>query len=978
MTSTPPQRPSLSLSHSPTSSTSIQSLRSALSEAASTDRNARLLFSPDRASADTHGTGASGSTEGAGAATRSLVLSVDGEGEGEEGKSRPRLSDEQALSEGSWDRALSVVGSPQMGRPFVQLPTPEPEGEADAPSLGLTFSSLPPPPPQYSAAPSPGKAEGAEEDEVRIKQESDSGSELLASAAEAVEHETEAGLTNSQEDALLDLSVTRSQTQFLNRWVGEQMRLGLIGADGGGGGGSVIESDDALSSILLSTRFGAAPASPALSLGRTASFLDEPIRLEDEGLPEVEGLGEASEEEQSGAEEELVEADRKEEAAKVEEKRVTEPITNDPLPSIPSSTPSLLRWKLLSLTLSLALVYTLIRPPFLDPAPIAVEVEEPTRSLRFIPVNETLIETSHFATPLPVGSALGVPAYALLLTAVVALAASVPLVRRSLAASGATSEEDERRRRASSPLAELNGSDLLEARRLLPLGIAAYHSRSLTAAIETFSSILALACGPADKALASEWLGRAHYRLARADANRTSMEKAVAAFERSVRLDGSRAAPRASLGRAKYRLGDFAGAVAALRAAVKRDDTLAFAHEWLAKSLAAAASPRVTPAQAKQVEAHLLRAMALSPSTNAEAAAFLGEFLHTTPCLAGRRTADAKKHLLAAVALRADYPAAHARLAFIANEQLDPVAAAAHYAAVCDTRASGLRDECLAMSEEATRGAVPWKGWVFVTPPASKERRSVLERAVREEKEDELLGALLCIERAAAPATPPARRARSASPSAEDDAASAALGELHATLTRRALRYTPAEDPLAHGLLALVSLALPASAVEHAQHAYEAFWAHVSARPALPAEASEEQKRQRRAQDREFAFVAMAFYELRRRREERDGNKDVDVEETPKKASAKGRKALPPAPAAPAETRRRARSSTPAAEASVAADSPARRTRSAAGKAQVVEEQEQEVPMFEIRLDQPAGEEVAVEKKAPLRRSSRRVKKEEA
>lgn len=222
---TPPPSPHLTFS-------SIASLRSALSTA---DETARLLLlSPDRGSSRTDGTGATGSTEGRGEATRSLVFSVDGDvGRSLEGilrdaapsgedvgtavgasEQKSRASDVSTVfsdaastfssAAGSWDQALSVVGSPRMGRPFVMLPSPSVTEEDEREEMPVSVQ----------------EGEGEVEVLHYVKQESDDGVLPLTAALEGEDVEAEEqelngeGLTNSQENDGLERNVTRSLSDF--------------------------------------------------------------------------------------------------------------------------------------------------------------------------------------------------------------------------------------------------------------------------------------------------------------------------------------------------------------------------------------------------------------------------------------------------------------------------------------------------------------------------------------------------------------------------------------------------------------------------------------------------------------------------------------------------------------------------------------------------------------------------------------------
>ncbi|BGP09306.1 hypothetical protein JCM10049v2_005170 [Rhodotorula toruloides] len=821
------------MSTSPTSeSESVESLRSALSEADETAKSARLLFSP--ASAKTNGTGATGSTEPMGAATRSLAGSVVAR-EGTDsvlhdvffastsGQAAP-INDvdtsvhSPAPSEMSWDRLGSgASSSPRLGPPFVQLPTPEPEEFLNSRTAS-----------QGSSAEQDQRHSTVDAvDDVRIKEESDDEADQVALSGYEAPAPADDRLTDSQEDVLLAQSVTRSQSDF-SHWLEETLRLAK------GDGTSTIESDDALSSIIEATRHAHFGVQSNASQSTEAVVLPE----EDITISTV----------RSGAEEVKLQTDEKgslvaeeEEVSEIEEEEEENLIA-------PKSTgPSTLGWKLLSLSLAAALAYTQRQLRADHHLPAQVDIE-PTRVVHYVPYNDTA-SVSHFATPIPIGSTLSVPIYALLLPAIFAgTAVALSLTRRGpalppshLRCSSAAARFD--RSRETSPLLELNGDDALEGRRLLAIGVQQYATSRLSQAVETFSTVLQLACATSDKALAAEWLGRSLYRLARADGNhQEKLQQAAQAFERSIRLDVGRASPRASLGRVKYRLRDYEGAVAALRAAVKRDDELAFAHEWLAQALV-----ECRPSQPELVEQHLRKAIKLDPSSYT-ALAFLGDYLHSS---GSGRTAEAKDLLTRAVSLRNDYPAAHARLAFIANEQLEPARAAHHYELAISSRYTGLRDpDVMRACEEAVDGPGAYLAWCFVTPPRSPARLQVLRRAVEEHPNDEFLALLLAIHLAPAPPAEP----------------SPALLDREATLARRASRYTVTEDLVAHGVWALALTAVGRD--EEAEAVYGTFWREVVRRRTVALrEKGGKTITAEGEEGRTLAFLAMAFFELKRREE---------------------------------------------------------------------------------------------------------------
>lgn len=210
MTTPPPSPPSSSLA----------SLVTALSEVDAAS-SAALLFSPH----SSRGTGATGSTEPAGQATRSLVGSV----EGRERESAPSAKPETARDEvgsvvmSSWDRlsaheprAVDRTGCEgSVEKRLVHLPTPEPDERRPAgPAAKLG---------------SPVRLSGENDDTSSIKAESDDGAAEQALLSPAVNDETPAplpahdGLTDSQEDALLAQPVTRSQSDF-SHWLEETLR----------------------------------------------------------------------------------------------------------------------------------------------------------------------------------------------------------------------------------------------------------------------------------------------------------------------------------------------------------------------------------------------------------------------------------------------------------------------------------------------------------------------------------------------------------------------------------------------------------------------------------------------------------------------------------------------------------------------------------------------------------------------------------
>jgi hypothetical protein len=258
----------------------------------STDTTA-ALFSPVSKSADTDGTGATGSTEPPGAATRSLLGSVQGreDAAAAAGRSLDVLLDEHDAdapdllggsrrdsSDESWhcvEQAASGGGEQMETTPAVHLPTPEPEerfrpssfqaeAEAEAPDMDRDLHA-----PDSASNPRDGQIS-------KVEFDSDDERQILAAPLSPLERD---GLTDSQEDVLLAQSVTRSQSDF-SHWLHETLRLahgdgtstvsfGRILFHGIAKGSCLhgnpmlrhllpavpqIESDDALSSILEVTR----------------------------------------------------------------------------------------------------------------------------------------------------------------------------------------------------------------------------------------------------------------------------------------------------------------------------------------------------------------------------------------------------------------------------------------------------------------------------------------------------------------------------------------------------------------------------------------------------------------------------------------------------------------------------------------------------------------------------------------------------
>lgn len=306
------------------------------------------------------------------------------------------------------------------------------------------------------------------------------------------------------------------------------------------------------------------------------------------------------------------------------------------------------------------------------------------------------------------GPAISLPAAMIIVSS---FALILIFVRSSLAlASASTKAPGSRpRSRSISPLLDLTPSSIDRARQLMRRAQAAYHASHLDQVIDLCTTISKLSCARADKALAFEYLGRAHYRLSRASGRKDEMERAVRAFEQAVRLSvgvGIGGTARASLGRAQFRLGRHAQAIRTLRAALKNNDTLSYAHEYIGRAYFALPAVGVDGSRWSSLAlTHLRRACELDTG-DYTARAYLSEQLHLRGCLSPSDLGEARDLLRQAVAQKHDLPAAHVRLGFIANEKLDPECAARHFTSAIETRETGLWDEGEFPGGNPTRAAL--------------------------------------------------------------------------------------------------------------------------------------------------------------------------------------------------------------------------------------------------------------------------------
>ncbi|GAA5895764.1 tetratricopeptide repeat protein [Sporobolomyces salmoneus] len=825
----------------PTSSASslTGSFLEALSNSPPSPRQDPSFFSPTttngthetRKTTETDGTGATGSTEVKGQATRSLIESVAGREE--RSQQQESEHEEKQSSKSSGGQGNSWIEVEEGGEKSVKIEEEE-EDEDDS----LRF-------PEAFRLPSSALVIKQEEEE---DEEHDGLSLLRHEESQLFDYEAHRRVSNSQEAEGLERSVTRSQSDF-TRWLEDTMRLAR------GDGSSVIETDDALSSILQATRqtrFGHCSTEDD-RYSSYSSVLGTPIQLEAslpfEGELSFELDGDKSQESiKVESIEKVLEDDQVKENSSIssdeneEENRSIDAEETD-------RRSGNYGWKLLSLSLFLALAYSVHRQRTL-----AQSLRQPTPSTRFVPViadNSTTV-FSPFATPLPVADTFTLPLYAIAFTLLTAVPTSIHLLRRG----GGSSNPSTAHIRATSPLLELNGDAVLSARERLSIGVSHFIARRIQLAISTFTPILDLACSPVDKSVASEWLGRCYYLLARQSGNDLELlEQAQKSLERSIRLDSTRAEPRGGLGKTKYRLRDYRGAVKAFETAISRDEKLWWAYEWLAKSLYRLESGG--GGSSSLVEKHLERAISLNPEGSYSAQAFLGEILH----LQGQ-TQRALESLTRSISLRIDQPQVHARLSFIANERLDPSSAAHHFRMVLSTRRYGGRiDETCSVSLEAVRGINPHLSLYFVVSPREKEERlQVLQSALSEYPHDDLLQLLYAI-------------ALVKSKSESEEGGDKSLLETRSNqLEKRSERFP--EDSFVKGLYALSLLALGHS--ERAEETYSAFWNQVGGSNALSSPAKtrnseektlvveeEEEEIAKREEKRRIAFLVMAFFEIK-------------------------------------------------------------------------------------------------------------------
>lgn len=230
------------------------------------------------------------------------------------------------------------------------------------------------------------------------------------------------------------------------------------------------------------------------------------------------------------------------------------------------------------------------------------------------------------------------------------------------------------------------------------------------------------------------------------------------------------------------------------------------------------------------IRLHLERAIQLD-SDSYSTLSFYGEILH----LAGggrNNTLLAKRHLERSLELRIDQPQVHARLAFIANEFLDPLLAANHFHSVLKYRLTGRKDDSSPGSLEAIQGVTPYLSLHFILSPSlPSERIAVLRDALKSYPHDELVLLLLSIQ-----------------------TSSSSSGDLEThsiRLENRSIRYP--QDSFVKGLWALSLLAIGKQ--EEAEKVYQEFWKGVGGQKG-EGEGEREDKRR-------VAWLVMGFYEIK-------------------------------------------------------------------------------------------------------------------
>ncbi|KAK4698788.1 hypothetical protein P7C70_g7481, partial [Phenoliferia sp. Uapishka_3] len=736
-----------------------------------------LLGSPP-SSIDSRGTGATGSSEAPGTATMSLMASITA--------SSRRL--DKSISTPS---AISSYNTAHSDAPPT---TTQREQEEDAlggdhsggVKLGRPFSSGASDWSEMSVPRSPVREREIQiaDDADHLEEEKPEGGEQRAgSTSSHMNIEASVQMTDAEEAEGLDYTMDRDPTRF-KHWLATSTG-GAADDDSENGSYYNYQASDCASqgvrlptpddspSPRASSRFSSVNPSdyenlPASLCGRIGSRQSRrtmtasdvtgelesllpseviSVKFEEEDMVKVEEYIVKVEEYIVKKEQEQVVTPKAEEVdEKVEAQDLTEQESSDEAESETSSNSTTTvstgsssgRWKALSAVLGLGLAANVTQQHL----PYLLTLFGGSSSLDEEPENRLTIlmsnATNAFPEPILVGSPL--PVSAIVAVAIVVASSLTYAVQNysSPAKSSITSmtrvlDFNVRKERHPIPKRDpaistrMAHASLAEGERLYQLG-------RLSHASTAFEEACKLSITSLDRAISNEWLGRTQYRQGRAEHAPRLFHAAVAAFERSVRFDRNRATSRASLGRTHFVLYDYVKAEKLLLSALRVDNTLAFAHEYLGKT-------RVALHRWPEAEVSLGEAIRLNPASY-ETLAFLGEMLHRK-----RRSTDAKVVLQAALGLRADYPAVHARLAMIATEELEQETAIKHWQAVLACRETGCIDDNLPRTLSAIVGPRPYLYQYFAIQKQQGlvGRIEILRQAAAKYPVNGLVSALLAV-----------------------------------------------------------------------------------------------------------------------------------------------------------------------------------------------------------------------------------------
>ncbi|KAM0749858.1 hypothetical protein T439DRAFT_381416 [Meredithblackwellia eburnea MCA 4105] len=759
-------------------SSSLEKLQHAL-QAAALVQNQRLLASP-ATSDDTNGTGATGSSEEPGTATRSLIASVLASR-----KSSPSIPSSNKLQ--SLLNQERVVHSQASNSPRGMA---ESVVLSDSPPLAYPSAAHSQAPASLKAqAPlaAPPSSSGTESwSEIAlptcpledlVKNDNDRGdlvSPLEGDQLEAIDGDAgrEGGdednssfveqsipMTDEQLEEGLSFSVTRSSEHF-RRWMSDMIANAREGNASSAGdyhdGFRVFErsTPGSQSGVPSSAGYGdedahartesgfasidlqGAPRSEAVSVPASSQVLEPTevisIKLEQDDLVAaklVEG-------QQVKIESDLP-ALKKEENEEINDGENSESSkSSDSAQCFKTASPSG-GWRIAAIVLGATLVanlghqhrhmilalLALVRPVLLRLRNGIVRIPDQSPSVPVVLIEN--VTANIFEEPISIGQPLGilVPVSAVLALVLVVLSGLSIAFRSTAVPEKSTNNVRFLVPSKEGGLTDTQGTSE-KNHQYLTEGITRYQQGHLNRAATFFELANQLAKSPKDKATASEWLGRTRHRQARQEKSPRLMHAAITCFERAVRLDGASASPRASWGRALFLLHDYAAAEKVLLGAIRRDDSLSYAHEFLGKA-------RIALGKYDEAFVSLRKAVELDPFAY-NVLAFLGEQLHVRL----QANADAKEMLTRALKLRYDLPAAHARLGAIAVEEEDMATAHRRWtsALALRDRAGGRLDEdveCLPSSVSLVQSTCPFLNLFFCVAPTDRDQRiRILRRAL--------------------------------------------------------------------------------------------------------------------------------------------------------------------------------------------------------------------------------------------------------